>query len=799
MVPHRHLLAASRSAVVAVCRAVVPVAALVAVWCGTAASAIAADAAAEQLDFADSLYVRQMYDMAAEEYAKYIERAGDSPQTELALFRMAECYYNLKRYRDAATACERLRAEFPTGEKSLPALLRLGEIQLRLGEYGKAVVTLEELLGRDVDEPFAATALYFLGKASLENGDARKSVATFDRLVTTYPDNALVPYARFTLGAAYLALGDYRNAAEQFVAVSKDATVPETVRAESLFKAGVAYSESGQLDTAMAALHDTVASFPASPFAEQAMYEQGWVAYRADRYEDALRLADAFLEKYPDGTWSPGARYLKGRCYQSQAKYAEAEKVYRRLVADNPASPFAVRAKYQLCWTEYWQGRDDAAASRAEALAEEIGDELRGELMFVYGLSRFAEGRFADALDRFATVVAKYPKSKFAAEAEFHYARCLAELGRHADAATAFSEFARRRPEDNLAPEARFNAAQQEFLAGEFTSAADRFATLADSAADAATRRTAQFMAGRANQQANQLDAATDAYGAYLESFPNGPDAAEALYQLGVIWQQRKDVRDAVAAYDRLIANYASSPFASRARRNLGYLYYENGEMEKAAEAFVGLLSGGSSVPLRPDTLLWLANHLYDHADFKRARTAYEQYAQVTASETDKQFATVRAAECALNSGDIAGADTIYRKVIDGSSDGPYRVVAELGLGRTLLAADETDEAVEHLTRVIEVGDPAAVAEARALLGDAYLKLGRDDEALRAYMMVAMVYDHPELSPQCYIKAADILKQQGDSSHERKLYEDLISAYPDSDAAAVARARLDAGADDRGS
>ncbi|MCD6288262.1 MAG: tetratricopeptide repeat protein, partial [Candidatus Hydrogenedentes bacterium] len=78
----------------------------------------------------------------------------------------------------------------------------------------------------------------------------------------------------------------------------------------------------------------------------------------------------------------------------------------------------------------------------------------------------------------------------------------------------------------------------------------------------------------------------------------------------------------------------------------------------------------------------------------------------------------------------------------------------------------------------------------RAALGDAYAKLKNFDEAARAYMMVAMIYDDAELSPECYIKAAEALKAKGDSAAATKMYQDLLNAYPKSKQAAVARARL---------
>jgi len=749
------------------------------------------------MDFADGLYIRQMYDMAAAEYAKYIEMVGDGPGTEVARFRMAECQYHTGQYSTAAETIATMLTKFPDGEKRAPAMLRLGEIQYRLGDFDQSVATLERALADELDDALAATGLYYLGKALFAAGETSKSISTFHRLIDDFPENALVPYGTFALAVDYFEVEEYEKAARFFAEVGDNETVPTAVRAEAMLKSGMAYGSSGHYDLAATAFENLLTRFPSSRVAEQAQYERAWAAYHSGSFKQAAELADEFVEQRPEGTWTVGAHYLKGRCLQSLGKYSDAETVFEEICTNHPSSLFAARAKSQLCWSAYWQHRLDETVARAEALldSDEAGD-LRGDILFVYGLAQFDQGRFAEALDQFDAVLDGYPRGKFAPEAEFHRARCMAKLGRHADAAGAFAQFAASRPANSLADQARFNAAQQEFLAGNYTQAATGFATLAGSAADNTTRSNALFMQGQANEKADKPEAAVAAYSQYVAVAPQGPNAAEALYRVGVLQQQQKDTGRAVATYERLIAGYPDSRFALRASRNLGHIHYAEGELSAAAERFVGLLDSADLADLfQPETLMWLGNYLYAREDYATARVAYERYAEMQVSETKELFGRVRAADCAFNSGDTSSAETIYRSVIDAAPDGPYSVIAELGLGRLLLAAGNIGKATEKLNHVVEVGNSSAVAEARSLLGDAYAQIEDYDEALRSYMMVAMVYDHPDLSPECYIKAADILQKQRKPDQAQKLYQDLIAAYPDSDAADTARARVGSAAD----
>ena len=56
------------------------------------------DRAARQLDFANGLFLRKLYDMAAQEYAAYVKAFPGDATEEYARFQWAESLYNLQHY-----------------------------------------------------------------------------------------------------------------------------------------------------------------------------------------------------------------------------------------------------------------------------------------------------------------------------------------------------------------------------------------------------------------------------------------------------------------------------------------------------------------------------------------------------------------------------------------------------------------------------------------------------------------------------------------------------------------------------
>ncbi|MCK5557396.1 MAG: tetratricopeptide repeat protein, partial [Candidatus Hydrogenedentes bacterium] len=61
------------------------------------------------------------------------------------------------------------------------------------------------------------------------------------------------------------------------------------------------------------------------------------------------------------------------------------------------------------------------------------------------------------------------------------------------------------------------------------------------------------------------------------------------------------------------------------------------------------------------------------------------------------------------------------------------------------------------------------------------------DAASKAYLRVALLYDHHELTPESLFKAAQCLEKAGKSTEAMEFYKELIEKYPDSSYAARAR------------
>ncbi|MEI6491245.1 MAG: tetratricopeptide repeat protein [Verrucomicrobiota bacterium] len=100
------------------------------------ASAQTTDHSREQLDLANSLYSRKMYDLAVPEYEKFLIASSSGTGRDAALFRLAECHRMLGNIPTARTGYEKLVMEFQKGEFAGAGAYRLGEFL-----YGEKITT----------------------------------------------------------------------------------------------------------------------------------------------------------------------------------------------------------------------------------------------------------------------------------------------------------------------------------------------------------------------------------------------------------------------------------------------------------------------------------------------------------------------------------------------------------------------------------------------------------------------------------------------------------------------------------
>jgi tol-pal system protein YbgF len=99
------------------------------------------------------------------------------------------------------------------------------------------------------------------------------------------------------------------------------------------------------------------ASLPASP---SSYYNLAWSAYTASQFEEAIRIYEDALKRFPDAVEAPSARLNLGEAYLHTDKPKEALEAFKALVARHPDSDEVPSAHYKqgMCYERLNQRAD---------------------------------------------------------------------------------------------------------------------------------------------------------------------------------------------------------------------------------------------------------------------------------------------------------------------------------------------------------------------------------------------------------------------------------------------------------
>src|SRR5215510_9021775 len=96
-------------------------------------------AAERQVEYANGLFARKMYDLAAPEYQKYLDNYPGRSGRANAYFSLGECYRNLHRNSSARTNLQKVLTEYGDSEFAGPAAFALAEMAFTDKDYATAL------------------------------------------------------------------------------------------------------------------------------------------------------------------------------------------------------------------------------------------------------------------------------------------------------------------------------------------------------------------------------------------------------------------------------------------------------------------------------------------------------------------------------------------------------------------------------------------------------------------------------------------------------------------------------------
>ncbi|CAN5612830.1 hypothetical protein BH20VER1_BH20VER1_30080 [soil metagenome] len=740
-----------------------------------------------QLDYANALFGRKLYDLAIPEYEKFLGQFPGAPGRASAYFYLGECYRSLGRTPAARTSFQSVLTDHAESQFAGPAAYGVAEILFNQKDYAGALPLFHRSAAKSKEPALALSARYFEARC-LENLNRKEEAANlYLQVINAKDPNPFREDSRMAAATILLARGRRGEALAQYEALANETGKP-SLKAEATVRAGmVAFdlqqAERGKNDKAMlqkaTALLQKGRTLPEAGrwrgIAEVGLLR---LLYATGQYAQLVSESKRGLEQVPEEVRAE-MMLLAANGQRQVGNGKAAEAIYAQIIAKYPEKDEAKDARYQRLINIY---NTDPAALVSEVdqfLASNPTAERADQAKLLKAEAFYKDGKFAEAASLYEALRASQLSPKLRAEAAYKLAWCHVQMKQPPRVVDAFSYFLQAFPDNPQAPVALTQRALAHQEGKNYEAAIADLSTLITSHPSAREREAAIQQKALLLGQQEDTKGMTQAFQQLLKEYPKSAAAAQAHYYIGKAAFEAKNYKTAVPALDRARTLNKEQFHTPATVRIVSSHFYEKNRKALTGEVD-GFLAADPAAKIPTEILQWLGVDYYNEKNYAAAEkylSVLSRSENLTGLNPDFWFYL---ADAQSKTGNLAGAEKSYEQYLRNATDPAAKVKTLLALGATKIAAHKPDEAQRIAEEIMSLQPEGRVnAEARLLAGDVQLERGRFEDAARLFMGVALLHDDPVITPRALQKAADAYVKAGKQAEADRATEQLRTRYPE--------------------
>src|SRR5438034_6713906 len=385
-----------------------------------------------QLEYANGLFTRKLYDLAIPEYQKYLEDYPGRPGRANAYFSLGECYRNLNRISSARTNLQKVLNDYGDSEFAGAAAYALAEIAFADKDYAAALPLFHRSAAKSKEPGVALSARYFEARCLETTGHKEEAADIYAQVADGGNPNPYREDARMTAASIFAGRGRKSDALKQYEALANESQKP-ALKAESAVRGGVIALEllqvdKGKTDKAMAdratALLQKGRALPeAGKFRAIAQVGLRRLQYQTGQYTQLLGDYKKDLEKLPEAAQAE-VLLLAANSERQLGNSKEAEALYRQIITKFPDREEAKDAAYEQLINVY--NSDPSALSGAvdEFLATSPTNERADQAKLLKAEAFYKQQNYTQAASIYGELRASELSPKLRAESAYKLGLC---------------------------------------------------------------------------------------------------------------------------------------------------------------------------------------------------------------------------------------------------------------------------------------------------------------------------------------------------------------------------------------
>jgi len=718
----------------------------------------------------NGLLNRGLYDLAAEEYRKFLAAHPGHSKAPVARYGLAVALYRMDKVDEAAAEFATLFDEVEFEYAAEVAFL-LGQIRMSRGEFENAAAAFERVMRtqarheladdatalllealyradhfdamsepfRILGEEYASSPLrergeLFWGLSEMSRQRYAEAADHFDRMLERAGESGLAPRIRLLLAKSLHQAEDFDAAAERYREVIEEGD--EELAPDAFFGLATIVRRDGDAAEAAVLLDRFFELANEHESAPTAHFERGRVYYDLGEFEKAgpqfAAAADA------DDSLRDGAAYWQAKTELRLERYSEAAARLTDAIASFPESPLLAEMHYDRAVALHKAEKPSEAIDALREFRSAFpSHEMAPEALHTIVVTLHQQQNYAKSAAECRRFLEENPQHALRPQMLFLLGENLYLAGEHEPAVSAFEEFLEEYPSDPQRQSTRFRLGMALERLGRHDDAEKHLAEIVSGSETEEPFRAALLVLGDLAFERRDWAAAAARMQEYLSIEGNLPDADDALIKLGLAQHRGNDLEGALRNYARLIDEHGESPHATQARFERGQALVALGRDDEAAAAFAAVLADQGAERFVPFTLSHLGALAMKADDHETAIDYYQQLREVTTDPAVQAEAIFQQGQALMAIGRYEDAAAAFAEVSGAQTDSPRIPLARANRALSLAktgAAEATlqaiDDALSQSGENLEDPLRASLLYERAW---AHRALQQADEAQKAY------------------------------------------------------------------
>ncbi len=739
-----------------------------------------------QLDYANALFTRKLYDLAVPEYQRYLDDYPGRAGRANAYFSLAECYRNLNRASSARTNFQKVLNDYGDSEFAGPAAYALAEMAFTQKDYAAALPLFHRSAAKSKEPAVGLSAHYFEARCLEVLGRKEEASNIYLEVAEAGNPNPYREDARWTAASILAGRGRKLDALKQYEALVNETQKP-ALKAESAVRGGIialdlVQADKGRIDKAMAdratALLQKGRTLPeAGKFRAIAQVGLRRLQYQTGQYAQLVADYKKEQENLPEAAKAE-VLLLAANSERQLGHSKEAEALYRQIISNYPDREEAKDAAYQRLINVYNADPSALLDAVQEFLATSPTTERADQAKLLKAEALYRQQNYTEAARIYGELRASQLSPKLRAEAAYKLGLCQVQMKNIPDVIEAFTYYVQTFPDNSQVPAALAQRALAYEENKNYTAAlADLNVILSKYPKVHEREATLQLKALILGQQEN-TKSMVETFRQLLKEFPKSSVAAQAQYYIGKAAFEAKDYKTALTALNAARQLNKEQYYNLASLRVILCQFYlkDRPALTKEVNNF---MANSPNVNVPPEVLEWLGIEYYNEKNFQAAEKYLGALRKIDNTGSVKPDFLFYLGDAATKLRNLSEAEDAFGKYLQTAKDPAGKAKVLLALGAVKISAHKPDDAQKIAEEIMTLQPEGRVnAEARLLAGEVQLERGNFDDAGKAFKGVALLYDDPAITPRALDKAAVAYRQAGKTEEADRLSHELRERYP---------------------